>query len=421
MNYIINQLKEIRKGGLEVLLRKVTKVIEYLFVIILFPFILSCLYLVHAIKKWVHIRFGYFVAVRAGHFAADVGIAFSERSLADDKNLDFYFIEKPISNSQWYNMVLRNFYVFPFVKYFYKIDKLIWKDSSHRIEPPMAKYGSRDIFGVLETASSAMQFLQKEDDFCRSWLSKRGWKDSEKFVCLLVRDEAYLQRVYSQSNYLYHNYRNSDIKSYTKTIKELNRLGYWVIRMGKYANQKLEYKNKKFIDYPFVDDQNDLLDIWLMANNYFTITTGTGIDGVSEVYLKPMVYVNYLPLSHMNSWGRAITVPKILKWKKNKRKLTLEEYLDHNYLQAKKYQDAGIIIEDLSSDDILEAVLELESRLSSAGNETQKEKELKKKFWNILKNWNHFSLYHGWLHPDAKVGFGFLRKMGPGFLKTKAK
>lgn len=311
-------------------------------------------------------------------------------------------------------MVSRNFHVYSFVKYFYKFDKMIWKNSKHRFEPDSFKHGSRDVCGILQNSYTTMSFLKEEEDFCKNWLYSKGWK-GEKFICFVVRDEEYLRRVFNDRNYSYHNYRDSEIKSYRKSVEKLNQLGYWVIRMGKIVKEKLNYKNKKFIDYPFLKDKDDLLDIWLMANSYFTVTSGTGLDSVSDVYLRPMVYINFLPLPILNSWRYSVTAPKFLRWKHNNRYLTLNEYLDHNYLVSEKYQEKGILIEDLSEDDILNAILELESRLNNSWVDFNKSEELKDRFWEILTNWKDFSKYHGWLHPEARVGFYFLNKIGSEF------
>ena len=50
------------------------------------------------------------------------------------------------------------------------------------------------------------------------------------------------------------------------------------------------------IDYATSDDRSDFLDIWLMANCYFCITTGTGLDEVAGFWGIPSVFVNLLPL-----------------------------------------------------------------------------------------------------------------------------
>ncbi|AXX16260.1 TIGR04372 family glycosyltransferase [Leptospira borgpetersenii] len=397
-----------------VIYKKINRLFEYLFALILFPIILLILFFIHAIRKWKHIRFGYFVSSRIGHFVADVGISFVEAKKSKGY-LDFYFIPKPISNMQWYNMTCRNFNVAKIAEAFYRIDKIIFKNSLHRIIPPAERLNSRDKNGVLNSNTDLISFTKNENIFCKNWLKKRGWKEGEAFVSLMVRDSAYLQNYMSGRDFSYHNFRDTQINTYLSSVKLLVEMGYWVFRMGKVANERLDYNHERFVDYPFSRDQNDLLDVWLMAHSHFVISTGTGLDAVADIYRRPTLYLNLIPLSNINSWAYAITVPKYLKWKKTNKYLTFKEYLKNNYQHSEKYQEAGIMIENLSSEDISEAVLELESRLRGKWIETDEDKELQERFWKELKGWENFSKYHGWLHPEARVGSHFLNKVGSEF------
>ncbi len=414
MKYILSQLNDIRKGWSKVFFRKIGRAIDYLLTFLFFPLISLLLLFIRSIRKWKHIRFGYFVSSRIGHFVADVGISFAEAKKSREY-LDFYFIPKPISNMQWYKMTCRNFNVTKIAEAFYRIDKIIFKNSLHRIIPPAERLNSRDKNGVLSSNTDLIPFTKDENIFCKNWLKKKGWKEDEAFVCLMVRDSAYLQKYMSGRNFSYHNFRDTQINTYLNSVKLLVEMGYWVFRMGKVANERLDYNHERFIDYPFSMDQNDLLDIWLMAHSYFTISTGTGLDSVADIYRRPALYLNLIPLSNINSWAYSITVPKYLKWKKTGEYLTFKEYLNNNYQHSEKYQEVGIMIGNLSSEDISKAVLELESRLRGEWNETYRQKELQERFWKKLKGWENFSKFHGWKHPEARVGSHFLNKVGSEF------
>ena len=37
-----------------------------------------------------------------------------------------------------------------------------------------------------------MKFLSSEEEQAKVWLRSKGWEDGQKFVCILVRDDAYL-------------------------------------------------------------------------------------------------------------------------------------------------------------------------------------------------------------------------------------
>ena len=130
----------------------------------------------------------------------------------------------------------------------------------------------------------------------------------------------------------------------------------FIIRTGKFADKKFVLSNKNYIDYPFCNDQNDLIDIWLFANSDLVISTGSGPDYISIAYKVPTIYLNLLPLGTTHSWSKCLHASKHLYWSKTKIHLTLEEYAAANFYYLKHYINKGIDIEELSQDEILEVV-----------------------------------------------------------------
>ena len=63
--------------------------------------------------------------------------------------------------------------------------------------------------------------------------------------------------------------------------------------MGSTVHKKMDYKDKKFIDYPFLNYKNFFLDIYLMSKCEFCITTGTGMDSVPALFRRPIISVNF--------------------------------------------------------------------------------------------------------------------------------
>ena len=70
--------------------------------------------------------------------------------------------------------------------------------------------------------------------------------------------------------------------------------------------KKLDLNDDLFIDYSISDQQSDFMDVFLFSSCYFTITTGTGIDTISYVSNKPMVYIGLVPLKGFQYSGRKI-------------------------------------------------------------------------------------------------------------------
>ena len=107
------------------------------------------------------------------------------------------------------------------------------------------------------------------------------------FVCLFVRDSAYLAELYKDS-YNYHNYRNTDIQNYALVAYELAERGFYVIRMGEIVNKALMVDHTKVIDYAWNGMRSDFMDIYLSAKCDFAISTGTGMCEVSRNFRRPM-------------------------------------------------------------------------------------------------------------------------------------
>jgi putative glycosyltransferase (TIGR04372 family) len=283
--------------------------------------------------------------------------------------------------------------------------------------------GVTSVFDVFRKSSVRFKFLREEEVSAKAWLERRGWKEGEKFVCLFVRDSAYLAKdklhsSVSSKRWDYHNYRDSNIDTYADAVQALLDKGYWVIRMGKNVNKRLSVINHKLIDYPFVDDRDDLLDIWLTINCHFLISTATGLDVIPLIYEKPStVFVNALPLLNCATSIRHLWVPKHLRWKQGGELLTLKEHCNHAYGLADEYEQKGISIQDLSSEEITFAVMECEQRLEETWVETEDARDRQLRYWEVFQSTPSFSKYHDYIHPEARVGSAWLKSMRDEFFE----
>ena len=144
----------------------------------------------------------------------------------------------------------------------------------------------------------------------------------------------------------------------------------------------------------------EFLDIWLLANSYFTISTGTGIDCVAGIFRKPIVYVNYDRLTNLVTWSKTLTLSKKLFWEKEKCYLNMKERLEHSYVNGHKYSENGIKVVDLQSNEITDAVLEFEARLTGKWEESDEDRQLQTRFWELYKSYPGFEKNHEQLFVD---------------------
>ena len=414
-------IQQIKEGGFPVIYRKLKKFPGRIATYILICFAIPAVLVIRTIRPFIHIRFGRFTHSRIGHLAGDVGILMAERDLKKDTFRDWYWLPRRTCNDQLSRMIKRDFYARWWVRYLDSANLLIPGGKVHVAINPHSSQGSRDIHGFLnktkDVPAAYLPFNSMEESEVEGFMNGLGFRPGERFVCFIIRDAAYLNTFYhKEKGWHYHDYRDSDINTYKEAAMALTARGYWVFRMGKIVEKPMSCEHPHIIDYAFHEMRCDLLDIWLMANAHFCVSTGTGLDAVADIYRRPIVYLNFLPCAHFVLWSHNISTPKQLMWKHTDKELSLKQHLEANYTDGRKLQASGIDVVDLTPGEIKDAVLEMEERLSGVWVETPEDIEMQREFRQIFRDWKGFSKLHDFIHPDARIGANFLRNC-PGFLK----
>jgi len=381
--------------------------------------------LVRILRPLVLIRFGSLNSVRIGHFVPDAAIHTALKNKQKNRCIDFFHVANRVSNEQWHKMVKRHLLVWQWTRFLSWTNQLLPGGAIHHRPSSLSPRGSRDREGVLYKTNTVIPFLDEETVQAKKWLTSKGWQEGQPFVCLLVRDSAFLARHPfhgdgSQSTYdayNYHDYRNTNIEDYLPLMDWFTEQGVWVLRMGKLMEHPIKSTNDRIIDYAFLDDKNDLLDIWLFANCTACITTGTGPDIVSYVYKKPLLFLNSLPLKCIWSYANCTWIPKNLYWRSTNFSFTLKEYLKHGYVKNNEYDKANIDIRDLEPEEILNSGKEFWSAIKNKNILVNSDAELQKKFWEILQISPVFELEHNWINPEARICPYWLRNRNSNFFK----
>ncbi len=353
------------------------------------------LLLLYIIEPFVKFRFGYISTDRIGHFALDLGYEIAKNKNKNKKEINLYFLQDKISNSQLKAIAKRELNVSQWYKYLVYAYTLLGLEKKVNI-PYRHKNGSRDKTGIMLNSHYDISLLPEENKESELFLKKFGWSKGEKFVCVNVRDPAFFNESV--------NVRNSDIDSFIDAVNYLLDLDYWVIRIGRKVNKSLDINDNKFIDYATDPKNNDLLDVWLCKNCEFLISTGTGVDAVAMMFKKEIVFVNYIPFSLIISWVNNISAPKRLFWKDG-RQLTLTEHLDNVWPST--FKEKGINIVDLTPGEIKSVVQEMVSRINGTPLTNQQIQD-QKIFWNILESHKIYRMYHGVRDPMATFATSYL-------------
>ncbi len=412
MTLIHRQVAELRQGGWPVLARKARRLPFWVWQITLTAAVLPLVIACRLARPWRLVRFGFFTTDRIGHFIFDLEYFLSDQALLfpETKRIDLFFFERPPANTQLALMCRRHVFVNPAIRYLFLANQWLPGGDDHRLLPARHLHASRDKQGILHRGTAQLAFTEVENCRGRAYLEMLGCDDPSKVICLVVRDSAYLVNARADRDWSYHNFRDTSIDDYCQIAQTLAEKGYWILRMGKKVHRPLKVGHPRVVDYACRTDRCDFLDVWLMANCFFAISTGLGLDSVADAFRRPQVFVNYLPLMDMEAWGEYLTVPKILSWADSGRSLTLAEQAAHSSLNADHYQKQGINIQDLSSTDISDAVMEFEARLTGQWRLSDDEVALHQRFWTAMRACPEFDHYHGWIHPEARVGTGYLRQ-----------
>ena len=410
----MSHYQHIKEGGYKVFLRKVNSLFIRICLMISGILAIPCVLLIRLFKGIILIRLGTLRSDRIGHFAADSGQHFASNILNTKRTVNLYWLSKKkyISNKQLELMVRRNFLVFNFVRYLDYWNRLLPGGEIHSSDCK-----SRDIMGVLQKSKEKMSFISSEESQAKEWMYKYGWSGGDPFVCLMVRDSTYLinANLYETLDFSYHNYRDTDISNYIEAIEWLANQGVWVFRMGRKMHKPIAITHPKIIDYAFCENQSDLQDVWMFANCNLCISTGTGPDTVSDVYCRPMLYLNYVPISNLVSWNNAIHVPKHLIYIKTGKYLTLSEHIKHSYLDSEQYVNAGIEVVEMSPMEILQAVQERFKNVFEGSSFQHNNTKQNTIFWKILLE-SDASSENRFIHEGSGVADYFF-KNNPNWLK----
>jgi putative glycosyltransferase (TIGR04372 family) len=354
---------------------------------------------------------------RIGHFVQDICEHIGRNYEKNNYYLDLYYFVK-VSNTQWEKMARRSKLIIvpSLIQYLDRWNKKIPGGRFHLL--PSSNTESRDTDGLFSKFDCSIPFLLSEKLECKSWLETKGWCEGEPFVIFLVRDAAYQSEFLPNSrDWDYHNYRNSDIKTYLPAMKWLADQGVWVLRMGKTMNNRITLVHDKIIDYAFDQNKSDLLDIWLFSNCNAIVTTSSGLDILGAVYKIPILQINFLPLHHLFSFSAGMILPKKLLWREKKSYLSISEMLNNGFLKSDEYLNSGIKIIDLTEQEILECIKNFWNVFNDEIKLEDSHKDLNEKFWKILENNRNYMLINKWRHPNSYVSNAIMNTIGEDLLR----
>ena len=323
---------------------------------------------------------------RIGHLALNTDLFLRQRQLGIHPEGPFYFfISNPnnLANRQLLTMWKR---VIPIYEsrvlcWMYQGMLPILKRTPFYLELPM----NSNEYYEFNKANTSFYFTRDEIEKGRNLLHQLNVDfDKDEFVCVFSRDDAYLKQTTPYKNWDYHNTRNSDIDCLIETAKYLVEKGFVVIRVGSIVKKPINFYHKRMIDYSCSGYQSDFMDIFLLANCKFAISSGTsGLTDVAAISDRPLLAVNiaehwYAPISK-----NSLYIPKKYKYSKTNEDLKFKDALKLGPF----WRDPaalGLETDENSPQEILEATEEMLARLEnrfSYSPESEKLIQAYRKLW----------------------------------------
>ena len=392
-SFLLRQISQIRTGGIRVLSQKVVRLILEL---VSWPLVILFVLVIRIIKPLVLIRTNSLFSSRIGGIAPwpeiylcekDAKIGFPNKRFIDI----WYHGEKPC-NKQIAKMWERTITIYPrwLMSRVAKAHRLM-PGGAQFIMPHTSTY-DLDKNGLLRKSAQHIKWTNKELQKGAQELRKLGVPDNCEFVCLIVRDNAYLDWWRPNESWDYFNYRNGNIDNYVLAAEALAERGIYTIRMGAKVEKKIPTTNKFVIDYASDGFRTDFMDIFLGAHCKFAISTPVGLDEVSRLFRRPIIYVDFINWILQLRRGY-LSIGKHYFDKNTERQLTWRQILefekrpDYSF-EVKFYDDNAIYPEFNTPEEIRDVVLEMDDLLNIDWVETDFDRELQNQFWSIFEEYN---------------------------------
>jgi len=359
------------------------------------PFALFFILTLLLINKFRIVRIHNVINSRIGHFVTNTELSrlssLKKNNDSQKKSLDLYCFQHRISANHFLEILWRRELICltgEWGSIFYLI--------ATRTIPELIRESDFDNQnGQLYKYPIALKFSPAELSDGKKFLRNLGIQEKDKFVCINVRDSSFLQKSqplgWSKSkDWSYHDYRDTRIENYVSAFEKLAELGYTVFRMGALVSEPLVSEHQRVFDYATNGMRTEFLDVFLGAHCEFCISTGSGWDEIPGYFRRPRMYVNIIPPLAYQVLNRDLMLyPKILLNPKNDNQLTLEEIVKNEVHQISKtveYAERGVVIRDMSSEELVEAVTEMAARVEGTFIETLEQKQMQAKFNHILSN-----------------------------------
>ena len=260
----------------------------------------------------------------------------------------------------------------------------------------------------LDSSGSHIRFRDNEIAQASSMVESLGFSPGSPYVCLICRN----QKDSDQG------LRNRNIRDFEYSILELVARGIGVIRMGSINDVPLAIEHPLVCDYANSGKRTELLDLYLLANCKFAISTLSGPDATCLAFRRPVLYVDIANYS-LCFTGTALTtwVPGVIVDTNTNKKLSLREVFDSGagwFWRDSQFHERGLDVVRSSPEEIRDYTIDMLNWVDSGESTVDKERQ------NIYRSTMADAMgdlgekWHGQI--NSRMSIPFLTKHGDWFL-----
>lgn len=363
-------------------------------------------------------RLGRLPSHEIGHYATNIEVYLCEKDAGVNshtkKSVDIWYRNPAaaVSNQQLDKMWARTIRISdsPIIRY---------ADAISRRLPGGAKYSiqhhDRDAYALFDKTPPHLSFTSDEILEGEKFLDSVRSHPGQKFICLAVRDSSYKRAQFEDRDVAKDDYRNNDIGKYQEVAEQLAKDGYLVFRMGAKVERPFVTDSSLVFDYASNGMRSEFLDIYLGANCELFISSVLGIDSIPEIFRRPRVLTNYIPIGNFGKYGpRDLIIPKQYWLKSESRFLRFSEIVAStkglgSCTSSYEYDHAGLELVENTAQEILDATYELLNRRRGTWIQLPTSQELVRKFWLYYYQLNPKPIQSHVRGQEPLIGSNFLQ------------
>ena len=387
------------------------KYIKYLIYVFLAPVV----FFIHFLRPFKCIKLCELNSDRFPPFIATIeGFLYDKNNTQKYKNcIIFFYYQERVANRQAKIMAERHIRISSHRIVFKLLSQAIifWgKKSNHILKllnlPELKERNSIPTYihwvekGDRETSwykhgKTSLCFNSEEEQRGLQLLTKLGVEPGCNWICIQNRDSAYLDKAnpkqgskkMGDGDWSYHNHRDSSINSMVEAAQFLTSRDYYVLRMGKFVNEKLITNNSKIIDYANSELRDDFLDLYLLANCKTIIGGDSGITEVPYYYKKPVHFSNMVfPFYELTWFCPWLIIFKRIKDLKTGKLLSIKEILNSDFANTKnkhEFDEHNVALVENTSEDIKSLAVEIVKEFQKEPIEDKEDLKIQKEFWKL--------------------------------------